>query len=150
MGLCILGVKIIHDENGEKSPFIAHEKFRRSLTKEEEKIKFNKEDLEEIDCAFSISYGSYSGLRSEIGNLSDQHGELDPLLMFSDCEGFIGPQAVRSMAKYLDKYGPSIVAEIRQDEIESEMDEFYSSCAKGLFNCIKKTAEVENGYLMFC
>lgn len=161
MGLCLLGVRVNRDDTSDEKTYIMSESFRHSLKKEEE-IPYKRDDLEIVFTAFSISYGTYNQLRDLIREVIGNSDELDYLLNFSDCDGFIGPSAVKKMAEFLKVHGPSLTLEIKQKvakdygEDELDIDEedkesvFFYNCAKGLCDCIVKTAQFDNGYLMFC
>jgi len=165
MGLCILGVKIKHREGGEYFTQ-TNSTFARSLP-EDERIHFNEEDKEEIIDCLGVSYGTYNGIRGDIAkytvgktagdvwgqcvSLEDDQPYPHPiyhLINFSDCEGYIGPKAVKEMATYLQTHEQEICDKFKKD-YDDEDGSFYYNVFKRLSEGIRATAR-EDGYLCFC
>lgn len=169
MGLCILGIKIndIEKYNEEETIVTRSHPFHRGLTKDEErKVDFANENYEVLHDDFGMSYGNYNGFRDELSrcalnltsrevwglvsslDIDDNYPEaIYHLINFSDCEGFIGPKAVKELDLYFKENYDRIYS--KMEERTKDLENYYTNRLKTLVECIDITAK-NNGYLMFC
>lgn len=169
MGLCITGVKLKEKKDGDMEACVASERFSRSLLSHET-FKCDSEEIFGGDCdvadCLGVSYGTYNDIRDYISryaigkpsrevwgdcsDLKDNEPYPHPLchiINFSDCEGFIGPKAVKEMAEYLQIHECEIYEKFKKDHDEGE-DTFYSNVFINLSKGIRETAR-HGGYLFF-
>jgi hypothetical protein len=64
------------------------------------------------------------------------------LFCFSDCEGYIGPKAMKELSQYLTEVDAL-------KKMKNISDEYDRNTAIALIKCIHKTASVDDGYLLF-
>jgi len=165
MGVSIYGMVIEKTNKTIDSDNLAetfvHENFKRSLL-DSEVLEYDIEDDSASIDGPSIAYSSYNYFRNElaIAALGIDFGDvlgivkgLDDdedypeaiyhIINFSDCEGAIGPKAVKELSKFLtDNYTKMKEYFVKQDE------EFFLSVFESLYSCINETAE-NDGFLIF-
>ena len=166
MGVYIHGIKFTGNATSKETmeTFVCKGFERSLLDSEKQMVDFEDENTETIAEAFSISYSNYNNIRDAmaIAGLSKRAADvwdevdhlasneeyptgLHHLINFSDCEGFIGPKAVKEINDFFlanyDKMKKRFVDTYGEDG-------FYTNCFDRLVECVKKTA-AQNGYLNF-
>lgn len=172
MGVHIYGIEILKrkvskdmlkDKNSDFGKTYTLAGFERSLLKKEQRYRdyFNDKTLHD---GVSCSYSYYNQIREELAfaflgkkidkiwqkcsNLSQNqryYCSLYHILNFADNEGYVGPQAVKKMAKYLtpqriNKFQIYCKNSKKNDLLYYGMD---------LIDCILTTAKNHNGYIVF-
>lgn len=151
-------------DNDEYQKVFAYPDFFRGLLKHERTFR-NYEEDRTIHQGLTMSYSGYNQLRAElamaflgkdINSIWERCSNLQPnqryhcslyyLFNFADNEGFIGPSAVKKMAKYLT---PQRIQKFKIYCNNSKLRYDLYNYGMDLIDCILETAKHPNGYIIF-